>query len=339
MDNQHFRYGRRPGIRKSTTGSGHGGDSSSQTSNSTGYSLFYKPAQTSLQEPPAARPSSTQRPAFIPSMPPPAAVGMEQSIQGTMWKGRFRQRCIASSQRREGSDGMGDPAAEEDNEAEEAEHEEIFRRMIQKEQRKKAHRIAVSFEQEVGGSDPAVWEAEVREAEKIGVSLPEEDGMERGTPQKSVDAQWQYRSATKYQHFPPHARSSGNGKTASPAHQRTQAYRTSERDGVDDDEDTEEAAQYAAFLQAQADEDRLLAEYANDAAPTTYHAHTNPRQHPSAAAGEGGIGAATVGIEEQPAADTPGAELGIEMQGFTWEDAPLSDEDESGNGTQDVEMV
>lgn len=41
-----------------------------------------------------------------------------------MWKGRFRQRCLASSKRREeNADTMGD--AEEDQEAEEAEHEEV----------------------------------------------------------------------------------------------------------------------------------------------------------------------------------------------------------------------
>lgn len=130
MDSQHFRYGRRPGIRKSMTGSGYGygGDSSSQTSNSTGYSLFYKPSQSSSQEPPAARSTTAQRHGFIPSMQPPPSAGTEQSIQGTMWKGRFRQRCLASSRRREGSDAMrmGDGEDDQqDNEAEEAEHEEV----------------------------------------------------------------------------------------------------------------------------------------------------------------------------------------------------------------------
>lgn len=198
--------------------------------------------------------------------------------------------------------------------------------MIQKEQRKQAHRIAVSFEQEVGGSDPAVWEAEVREAEAMSMLDPQthvpvgmsDDVRRDGTPRKSPTAdaaQWQYRSATKQQYDPPDIRSSGKMKPS------LHYY----GDGEEDEEDgTEEAEQYAAFLQAQADEDRLLAEYANDAAP-----YDQTQRNSQLLDADG---------DEPPLADTPGAELGIEMQGFTWEDAPLSDEEQSGKG-MDVEMT
>jgi hypothetical protein len=214
--------------------------------------------------------------------------------------------------------------------------------MIQKEQRKQAHQIAVSFEQEVGGSDPAVWEAEVREAEELADSGPLQvgiggsdgsgsgSGSGRGnTPHKrpTVDAQWQYRSATKpllhHQHY---LRQHGQD--------------------VDEEEGTEEADQYAAFLQAQAEEDRLLAEYADHVAPPAHmYDHDQitlqqqqPQHHPlSDLGGDTGTAGSVKGMEH-PLVDTPGAELGIEMQGFTWEDAPLSDDEGMENGA-DVEMA
>ncbi|KAJ9122421.1 hypothetical protein QFC22_001846 [Naganishia vaughanmartiniae] len=214
--------------------------------------------------------------------------------------------------------------------------------MIQKEQRKQAHRIAVSFEQEVGGSDPAVWEADVREAEALGDLSPsiKEGNMKvmGGTPRKPLDTQWQYRSATKpfqREHSPQILRSSTNGLMNSPVRH----YGVTGDYEDDEEEAREEAEQYAAFLQAQAEEDRLLAEYADLAAPTTQMHGQSPANGPPQLAAGSIIDGATGPEVEEPAADTPGAELGIEMQGFTWEDAPLSDEDGKGEGGMDVEMA
>jgi hypothetical protein len=169
--------------------------------------------------------------------------------------------------------------------------------MIQKEQRRMAHTMAVSFEQEVGGSDPAVWEAEVRDAELEG-SPGRDESWDRhadtSTPERS-ETQWQYRSTTKpylgtRTADPDGGESSANGKST--------LYNSS----FDDPPRQDEQDQLAQFLMQQEEEDQLVAEYAAQMA---------------ASGGDG---------------DTPGGELGIEMQGFTWEDGPLSDEG-------DVEMA
>lgn len=48
------------------------------------------------------------------------------------------------------------------------EHEEIFRRMMLKEKRQQEHRALLSFEREVGGSDPDILEMDIRAAEEAG---------------------------------------------------------------------------------------------------------------------------------------------------------------------------
>lgn len=102
------RYGPRPGMRKHstttttvTTGAGVA---------STGYAL-HRPLATREDESSRSRPMTSAG----------AGAGGEGSIQGSMWKGKFRRRCLAASRRREDSmdaqDGEADPQAE-------AEHEE-----------------------------------------------------------------------------------------------------------------------------------------------------------------------------------------------------------------------
>lgn len=104
--------------------------------------------------------------------------------------------------------------------------------MIQKEQRRIAHKMAVSFEREVGGSDPAVWEAEVRDAEEAGSTST------INTPKKPLDSAWQYRSATK-----PVGMEGGETNDSSFEHGG-------------------EEEQLAQFLVEQEREERLLEEYA-----------------------------------------------------------------------------
>jgi hypothetical protein len=160
--------------------------------------------------------------------------------------------------------------------------------MIQKEHRRAAHRIAVSYEHEVGGSDPAVWDADVREAEREAAPQQSDPG-ETNTPAAPAErngAQWQYRSTSKHAaHRPP-------GVARHSSH-------SSSLDPPDDDEAAQ--AQLAQFLRDQEEEDRLVAEYAAE------------------------LGAVDGN-------DTPGGELGAEMEGFTWDDQALSDEG-------DVEMA
>lgn len=163
--------------------------------------------------------------------------------------------------------------------------------MIQKEHRRAAHRIAVSYEHEVGGSDPAVWEADVRDAELDG-SPPQLSAQCEVTCTPSAAAaaaaarngtQWQYRSTSKHPDRPPGAiRHSSHSSSYDPP-----------------PEDDDDQAQLAQFLREQEEEDRLVAEYAAQVADVVF---------------SGGDG------------DTPGGELGAEMEGFTWEDAVLSDE-------------
>lgn len=169
--------------------------------------------------------------------------------------------------------------------------------MIQKEQRKMAHKMAVSFEQEVGGSDPAVWEAEVRDAELEGSPGGEERWKRQAdmsTPEK-VETQWQYRSTTK----PQLGTRPANDPGESSANGKSTAHDSSFDDAPLQD-DQEQLAQF--LMEQEEEEDRFVAEYAAQ----------------MAAGGRDG--------------DTPGGELGIEMEGFTWDDGRLSDEG-------DVEMA
>lgn len=177
-------------------------------------------------------------------------------------------------------------------------HVQIFRRMIQKEQRKVAHSMALSYDQQVGGSDPAIWEADVRDAEReAGNALPSDYG---GTPERTT-SQWQYRSATKLTSAT-HGNAPGQHSASEDPHDDAARQRAED----------ERLAQY--LLEQEDEENARLQAYAAFVAPPTL-ASEGPQEG------------------DQPA-DTPGGVLGVEMEGFTWEDAPLSDDDDG-----DVEMA
>jgi hypothetical protein len=177
---------------------------------------------------------------------------------------------------------------------------QIFRRMIQKEQRKIAHSMALSYDQQVGGSDPAIWEADVRDAEREAADAPPPPSDHGGTPERQT-SQWQYRSATK---------------PTSATHAIASGQHSASEDPLDDNaRQQEEDERLAQFLLEQEDEENArLQAYAAFVAPQL--------------ASEG-----SENPGEQQEGDTPGGVLGVEMEGFTWEDAPLSEDD------GDVEMA
>jgi hypothetical protein len=176
---------------------------------------------------------------------------------------------------------------------------QIFRRMIQKEQRKIAHSMALSYDQQVGGSDPAIWEADVRDAEREAADGPPPPSDYGRTPERQT-SQWQYRSATK---------------PTPAAHAIAPGPHSASEDPLDDNalqqEEDERLAQY--LLEQEDEENARLQAYASFIADAPRPSAEDPG--------------------EEKEGDTPGGVLGVEMEGFTWEDAPLSDDD------GDVEMA
>jgi hypothetical protein len=160
--------------------------------------------------------------------------------------------------------------------------------------------MALSYDQQVGGSDPAVWEADVRDAEREAADGPSPPSDYGGTPERQT-SQWQYRSATK---------------PTSATHAIAPGPHSASEDPLDDNarqqEEDERLAQY--LLEQEDEENARLQAYAAFVAPPL--ASANPDEGP---------------VDES--VDTPGGVLGVEMEGFTWEDAPLSDDD------GDVEMA
>ena len=183
--------------------------------------------------------------------------------------------------------------------------------MIQKEHRQRAHTMARSYDAHVGGSDPAVWEADVRDAERDGFLDDGDGGDEQGTPARPAPAaQWQYRSArpTTTRTFPSHG-----------AHRLSSAQ--------DADADADDAAALAQVLLEQEEEEHARIEaYARAVLGPGSSSSSSSSPPPGEEGEDAGVA---------PSVDTPGGcALGVEMEGFTWEDGPLSDDE-----VWDVEMA
>lgn len=177
--------------------------------------------------------------------------------------------------------------------------------------------MRASYDAHVGGSDPAVWEAEIRDAERDGVVADGLDDQDQGTPERPPSAttsQWQYRSASK-----------GHPRLDRLAQQDPRSAEDDDPSGAEDDEQRA----LAQFLLEQEEEETARIEaYASSllfTEPLPAPLLVSPDMDVGGMSGEG---------------DTPGGVLGVEMEGFTWEDAPLSDEEREGggDGNGDVEM-
>lgn len=134
-----LRYGPRPGLRRSVTGF-FGGEPfpAAAATTTTGYAL-HRPLPSKHH---SERLTATASHPHVPIPTAPFVAG--ESIQGSMWKGKFRKRCLAVSQKREDKDrrrsgggkelagrdslepgdAMGESSSDEAAEAE-AEHEEV----------------------------------------------------------------------------------------------------------------------------------------------------------------------------------------------------------------------
>lgn len=218
--------------------------------------------------------------------------------------------------------------------------------MIQ-EARKRRHAALVSYEREVGGSDPAIWEAELALAE----AEPEAEMEMAGFVDRRFPYDEHRRYDAEYDHVPRQATvpisASATAQTQSQSQLRTQRplntperYSRRESSAMAPREPIDEDELERFVLQEQLEEAQMMEYLMGRQAEAEAEAETEEELPTQARDREHGQGRTCLGAQIGTGTDMiDGMDMAMDLEGLTWDDFPtvdseagLSDESQHGSG-------